>query len=48
LNLGKNGSLPKIIKRKIRDIQELSGLPCALLEICTEVDLPPHLRDLIT
>jgi hypothetical protein len=46
LTLDKNGSLPKIIKRKIRDIQELSGLPCVLSDQCIEVDLPLHLRDL--
>jgi hypothetical protein len=46
LMLGKNGSLPSIIKRKIRDIQELSGMPCAPVETYIEVDLPSHLLNL--
>lgn len=46
LTLGKNGSLPKIIKRKIKDIQELSGLTCTPVENYIEVDLPPYLSDL--
>jgi hypothetical protein len=46
LTLGKNGSLPIIINRKIRDIQELSGLPSAPVETYIEVDLPSHLLNL--
>jgi hypothetical protein len=46
LALGKNGSLPKIIKRKIKDIQELSGLTCTPIENYIEVDLPSHLLSL--
>jgi hypothetical protein len=41
-----NGSLPKILSRKIRDISELSGLPVAPSEPAMECDLPAHLRSL--
>jgi len=40
LTLDKNGSLITMLIRKIRDLQELSGIPNAPVEECIEVDLP--------
>jgi len=42
--LASNGSLIKLIVRKIRDLQELSGLPPISTEEWIEIDLPEHLR----
>lgn len=44
-SLDKNGSLIKILARKIREIEELSGLPTEVEE-WEVVDLPPHLNEL--
>ncbi|RCJ42275.1 hypothetical protein A6770_08690 [Nostoc minutum NIES-26] len=42
----KNGSLIQILVRKIRDLEELSGLPTPSVEQREEVDLPDHLKQL--
>ncbi|MGJ5628229.1 hypothetical protein [Nostoc sp. CALU 1950] len=44
--LGKNGSLIQILVRKIRDLDELSGLPTTSVEQTQEIDLPDHLKHL--
>jgi hypothetical protein len=43
--LDRNGSLILLLKRKIGDIEKLTGLPTEL-EKLIDVDLPPHLSDL--
>ncbi|WP_319422997.1 hypothetical protein [Pleurocapsa sp. FMAR1] len=45
--LGKNGTLLQILTRKIRDLKELSGLPTVPIERFVEIDLPPHLEELV-
>lgn len=45
-DLSRNGSLPRILSRKIRDISELSGLATLPAEFATEVDLPDYLKAL--
>ncbi|MEM8674763.1 MAG: hypothetical protein AAGF83_12945 [Cyanobacteria bacterium P01_G01_bin.67] len=47
LQLGKNGTLLQILTRKIRDLRELSGLPTVPIEQFKEIDLPPHLEELL-
>jgi hypothetical protein len=44
--LGKNGTLIRILARKIRDLCELSGLPTPPVDQIEEIDLPPHLKQL--
>jgi DNA integrity scanning protein DisA with diadenylate cyclase activity len=44
--LGKNGSLIQILVRKIRDLDELSGLTTPSVEQTEEIDLPDHLNQL--
>ncbi|MEA5503235.1 hypothetical protein VB735_08965 [Halotia wernerae UHCC 0503] len=44
--LGKNGSLIQTLVRKIRDLDELSGLPTPSAEQREEIDLPDHLKHL--
>ena len=45
--LDKNGSLIKILIRKIKEIEELSGLATTSVDEPIDVDLPSHLKDLI-
>ncbi|MEM8723606.1 MAG: hypothetical protein AAGE84_30725 [Cyanobacteria bacterium P01_G01_bin.39] len=47
LQLGKNGTLLQILTRKIRDLRELSGLPTVPIKQFKEIDLPPHLEELL-
>jgi hypothetical protein len=47
LKLGKNGTLLQILTRKIRDLKELSGLATVDIEMFIEIDLPPHLNELV-
>jgi hypothetical protein len=46
LGLGENGSLIRMITRKIRDISELSGLPTTSPGQPIATDLPHHLKQL--
>jgi hypothetical protein len=48
LSLGKNGTLIKLLQRKIRDVRELSGIPTTTVELNEEIDLPKHLLNLST
>lgn len=50
LELGKDGALPQIIERKIRDIEEVSGLSDASISNLGwgEYDLPEHLAQHIS
>jgi hypothetical protein len=45
--LGRNGSLPRMLSRKIRDISELGGLLTVPPEHAFERDLPDHLSSLL-
>jgi hypothetical protein len=47
LSLSEPGSLLVLLERKIRDIEEISGLPSAPASHSVEVDLPKHLKDLL-
>jgi hypothetical protein len=48
LGLGANGSLPRIMARKIRDVSELSGLSTLPGEIAVDTTLlPKHLKELL-
>lgn len=47
LRLELNGSLPRMLSRKIRDISELSGLLTVPPEFGSETDLPDHLKNLL-
>ena len=42
-SLGQNGSFPTLVIRKIRDLNENTGLPVQTIEM-EEVDLPNHLQ----
>ena len=46
LKLGKNGTFVTMLTRKIREIQELSGIPPEPVENFQEIDLPAHLKEL--
>lgn len=41
----KPGGLIRLLRRKIRDAEELSGLPITACDDILETDLPPHLAD---
>ena len=43
-SLGKNGTLIRLLTRKVRDIRELSGLPTVPIEEVVEIDLPDYLK----
>lgn len=45
-SLGENGTFIRLLTRKIRDLQELSGIPIVPVESWQEIDLPQHLKEL--
>lgn len=47
LELDQNGSLIKILIRKINELQELSGLPVKPINELIDIDLPDYLKDLM-
>lgn len=48
LSLTKPGSLPRLLESKIRDVDDVSGIPLEYDENWHEVDLPPHLSKYIS
>ncbi|RFP62854.1 MAG: hypothetical protein BJG00_002385 [Limnothrix sp. CACIAM 69d] len=44
--LNQSGALIKILIRKIKEIEELTGLPTTSIDNVIDVDLPEHLKDL--
>lgn len=47
LELDQNGSLIKILIRKVKELEELSGLPTVPVSEPVDIDLPDYLKDLI-
>ena len=47
LELDQNGSLIKILIRKIKELEELSGLPIEPINELVDIDLPDYLKDLM-
>jgi len=45
--LNKNGALIKILMRKVKEIEELSGLPTASIGDLVDIDLPIYLKELM-
>lgn len=41
--LSEPGGLPRLLEAKVRDVEEVSGLPLEFDEDWKEIDLPPHL-----
>ncbi len=46
LSLGQNGTLMTLLIRKIRDLNELTGLPTVTVKQFQEIDLPQHLKEI--
>jgi hypothetical protein len=47
LELNENGALIKILMRKVKELEELSGLPTASISELVDIDLPIYLKELI-
>jgi hypothetical protein len=47
LELDQNGALIKILIRKVKELEELSGLPTGSVSEPVDIDLPDYLKDLI-
>lgn len=45
--LNRNGALIKILIRKVKEIEELSGLPTASVDDFADTDLPSYLKELM-
>ena len=44
--LNQNGSLIKILIRKVKEIEELTGLPTGSVNDLVDIDLPDYLQEL--
>lgn len=47
LELDQNGALIKILIRKVKELEELTGLPTVSVSEPVDIDLPDYLKDLI-